>query len=126
MLRLFSRRGKFSTGEHVGVEYAAIPRLEIPDLAREYIAAMETEESAQWCKCLWRIHPDDVNIAMGDCRECGQAYTADIHNFPAEKELDDGHSFRGVRKKRIDDHPECPVHTKEGLLIHFVEWVTKR
>ena len=45
----------------------------IPDYVNDYTMALEVEESKEWCKCEWIIHPDDVNISAGMCRKCGLA-----------------------------------------------------
>lgn len=85
----------------------------------EYVGMLETEESAVWCKCVWRVHPDDQNVKPGNCRDCGAAKNVHI--------VGEGfHRFAGIRRVRIDTHPACPVHTKEGLIIGFLEWMTKR
>ncbi len=87
----------------------------IPHLVNTYVAKLETEESAEWCKCLWRIHPDDVKIRVGHCRICNEAKKHPIHA---------NHNFAGIRRVRVDNHPLCPVHTKEGLIVGFVEWLS--
>lgn len=70
---------------------------ELPDLVREYIQAIETEPTEKHCLCTWRIHDDDVEKPEGT-----------------------------RRKVRIDEHAQCRVHTKEGLLIGFFPWVAER
>ncbi len=109
------------SGEPAEHEFVAIPRHDIPELAESYFRAMETEESAAWCKCLWRIHPDDQGIKPGTCRECGATAASGVHSGKSKPEYN--HAFRGIRRAKVDDHPECPVHTKEGMLIYFFEWV---
>lgn len=92
----------------------------LPHLVNTYVAQLETEESAKWCKCLWRVHPDDQGIKPGHCRGCGESRKDKIH----QPMNDQSHPFYGVRKVRVDDHPLCPVHTKEGLIVGFVEWLS--
>jgi hypothetical protein len=79
------------------VAYISIPALDVPKLAAAYAEAMESQETDEWCRCEWIIHPDD-------------------HDKPKGKR----------RKRRADTAPDCPVHTKEGLLIYFFEWVFTR
>ena len=81
----------------VPCEYISLPALDIPGLVVEYIAAMETQETDDWCRCEWIIHPDDVDLPKGK-----------------------------RRKRRGDEAWDCPVHTKEGFLIYFFEWVFAR
>lgn len=81
----------------VPCEYISIPALDIPKLAVQYIEAIETQRTDDWCRCEWIIHPDDVNLPKGK-----------------------------RRKRRGDQADDCPVHTKEGFLIYFFEWVFTR
>jgi len=81
----------------VPCEYISIPALDIPRLAEQYAQAMESEKTDDWCRCEWIIHPDDVDKPKGS-----------------------------RRKRRGDQAPDCPVHTKEGMLIYFFEWVFTR
>ena len=85
----------------------------------EFVAKLETEESATWCKCLWRVHPDDQHVKGNCCRECDRPISDIAHK---DIGADDYHLPRGIRKIRADEHHLCPVHTKEGLLYAFVEW----
>lgn len=106
--------------------YISIPALDIPGLADAYIAAMETQNTNDWCRCEWIIHPDDVNVSANHCRECGEKKEHDVH-FSQYGEHDFmRHYFRGKRMRRGDQAPDCPVHTKEGLIIYFFEWVFTR
>jgi hypothetical protein len=140
MLKLFGRKNPPRYSEELGhvirevppankivrpdTEFIAVPKQDIEYLVNKYVAAMETEESADWCKCLWAVHPDDQELKKGACRECGATKDSSIHK-PSElewqSELD--HQFRGIRKRRVDDHPYCPVHTREGMVSYFFEWV---
>lgn len=107
---------KYNTGGPVTArEFIGIPVATLLRDVTEFVGKLETEESAKWCKCLWRIHPDDQWVPERGCRICG-----DKHKHHTE-----GHQFRGVRKVQIDNHPNCPVHTKEGLIIGFIEWAEK-
>lgn len=95
----------------------------IPHLVNTYVGLLETEESADWCKCVWRIHPDDQDAKPGRCRKCNLAPASVVHNG-ASPIPENNHPFAGIRRVRVDNHPMCPVHTKEGLIAGFVEWLT--
>lgn len=97
-------------------QYFSLPADTLERDAAAFVALLETEESASWCLCLWRVHPDDQGVRLGHCRKCNE----DKKNHT----LKCGHSFAGIRKLRVDDHPTCPVHTREGLLAAFVRWNT--
>lgn len=58
----------------------------------DYLKAIEQKPTLEICKCLWRFHPDDL-----------------------EKEE------AKRRRVRVDTHPICPLHTREGLVITFIE-----
>jgi len=81
----------------VPCEYISLPALDIPKLAQAYIAGMEAEKTDDWCRCEWIVHPDDVDKPKGS-----------------------------RRKRRGDLAWDCPLHTKEGFLIYFFEWVFTR
>lgn len=104
-------------GGDTPTDYISLPLKDIPELVTRYVMAVETQETDEWCRCEWIIHPDDLLIVDYRCRECNRSRDDAIH-------LD--HQFRGKRKRRGDQHPECPVHTKEGFLLYFFEWVFTR
>lgn len=105
-------------------EFISVPNRDILPLVEKYIAAMETEESAEWCRCEWIIHPDDTEIDRGNCRECNMPKKAAVHQpDKLEWQSDRDHPFRGIRKRRGDQDPTCPVHTREGMVIYFFEWI---
>lgn len=136
-----------------GVEYIAIPKVEIDDLVNKYVLALETEVTNKWCKCEWIIHPEDVNLDVHNCAGCGHPRL--LHNKPTiqignnlpacTKIINNHHDESPIpqksfaedclckgwvdpprrRMRRGDTHPECPVHTKEGFLLGFFEWVFK-
>jgi hypothetical protein len=101
------------------IDWLALPKRDVPELVARYIAAMETEESAEWCRCLWAVHPDDQEIKKGHCRECNQPQKADVHTVNADPDV---HKFKGKRMRKADEHPQCPVHTREGMVMYFLEW----
>lgn len=88
---------------------------DIPAQLRGYVHALEIGESTRWCKCLWAAHPDDVLIKPGHCRLCSLS--------KGKHSTDTNHVFTGVRRRKIDTHPECPVHTREGLILGFIDWL---
>jgi len=91
----------------------------VPALVSEWISLIETETTERMCKCKWSIHPDDVNVSEGCCRIC--ANDRDDHEGPNAADHD--HEFKGRRKMRDQiEHPECPVHSKSGLILGFLEW----
>lgn len=108
-------------------ELVSIAKGDIRKLVFKYIGQMETEVSEDWCKCLWAYHPDDQEVKSGACRLCGASRKSPVHDqASAEVETNPEwyHRFEGKRKRRVDDHPECPVHTREGMVMHFFEWVS--
>lgn len=115
-----------SLSDRTPATYMAIPERDIPQLVARYVAAMETEKTDQWCRCEWKTHPDDIKIAPGNCRDCNRPAKGHSRPLDASDEVDGVHHFRGKRMKRGDQAWDCPVHTKEGLLLYFFEWVYKQ
>src|SRR5687768_8517087 len=97
-----------------------IPLDSIPALAATYVTAIETGESAEWCRCEWIIHPDDMNVKDGACRFCAAKRDAVVH---AENTPDFTHKFLGKRMRRGELALDCPAHTKEGFLLYFFQWM---
>ena len=60
----------------------------------QYITAIETGKSDDLCQCQWIIHPDDVDLPKGK-----------------------------RRKARGTVSFLCPVHTREGFLVGFLDWM---
>lgn len=106
-------------------EFISIPSMDIPALAEKYVSAMETEESADWCRCEWHIHPDDIGTTKGACRICNNKDRKALGHteMPDHPGHYYDHKFAGVRKRRGDEAPDCPVHTREGMIIYFFEWI---
>lgn len=102
-------------------DYLALSLKDLPGLAANYVAAMETEASEKWCRCEWIIHPDDIDVKPGHCRLCGEKAGASLHSHPSDPDFK--HSYRGMRKRRGEHDGTCPVHTKEGFLVYFHQWV---
>jgi hypothetical protein len=126
MLQLFRKKKTsktISVATGVDVEILSLPKFQIPSLVNQYIAAMETEVSDEWCKCPWIIHPDDQEVKKGTCRICGERKDRKVHDVDPEGLRLGVHKFTGKRMRRGDEHPECPVHTREGMVLYFFEWV---
>lgn len=104
--------------------YVSVPEGDIWEYAKEYALEIEKGETDKLCSCLWRIHPDDMRVKSGHCRECDEKQKHAIHS--ADPSHASVHVFRGIRKTRVDTDPRCPVHTKEGFLNYFFEWLKKQ
>lgn len=87
------------------------------DMVEQFVDALETGITEEWCLCKWRIHPDDQGGKIGHCVFCGMNRNGHVAK---------NHNYRGVRKVRVDDHPHCPLHTKEGLILKYLEWTEKQ
>jgi hypothetical protein len=111
--------GNFTPKTENSLETFTIPKAGIPELVKRYCAALEIGQTTDWCKCEWQIHPDDVAVPVGGCRNCGEDKSADYHH----EDNPEGHLFQGKRMRRKDNHPDCPVHTREGLVLGFFEWL---
>lgn len=74
-------------------EFLAFPVAKMAPLVKAYVAAIELERTDKWCRCEWKIHPDDMEKPEG--------------------------SRRRARGQQAWD---CPVHTKEGFLLYFFQW----
>ena len=94
----------------------------IPDYVTAYTTALETEETNRWCKCEWLVHPDDEKVLAGMCRICGRDRTSRNHHV----DNNDAHSFVGRRMRPGTPDLICPVHTKEGLILGFFEWIANQ
>lgn len=99
-------------------EYMALPVDKVPEAVKEYVAAIEAQRTNDWCKCFWAVHPDDENIPPSQCRRCG--YLRDDHTDTSEVTC---YNFQGRRMRKIEENPQCPVHTKEGFILGFFEWI---
>lgn len=133
--------------EDQATQYISLPVKDIVTLVNDYVAAMERQETDKWCRCEWFIHPDDTEVPDNACRECGVPQGDSVHGIPGTPQVVDfrcwvckrspdehegarhdfapieQHAFKGKRKRRGDQAIDCPVHTKEGFLIYFFEWV---
>lgn len=77
-------------------EWISIPVEKADEMIAAWIQHIETSLTAIICKCPWQIHPDDANKKTGR------------------------------RMRRMDTHPDCPQHTKEGLIKGFLSKAGKR
>lgn len=102
-------------------EYRKPPE-EMKDKVKAYVKFIETQPTTETCGCVWTTHPDDTEVKPGDCRVCGVPMTEHLETLEPGNE---NHKFAGRRTRLIDENPECPVHTKEGFLLGFFEWVKK-
>lgn len=108
-------------GDLPGIIHFSIPMKQIPELVTKYCAALETGKTLDWCNCEWAVHPHDIDIEEGVCRTCG-AIESSHGNFIAG-ELPLGHYYKSRRMRLKEVNPQCPVHTKEGLILGFYNWV---
>lgn len=61
-----------------------------------YIRALQTSATREHCTCEWVMHPDDTDK-------------------PAEKQ----------RLRILEENQFCPVHTFEGRMVGFFDWMTE-
>ena len=105
-------------------KYLSLPLVDMPELATAYVQAMETAKTDEWCRCEWLIHPDDEKVNRGRCRQCGEKQDTEVHHgLPEDIETGMSHRYQGIRMRKGDQAWDCPVHTREGFLLYFFEWV---
>jgi len=100
-------------------------------LVEEYVAKMETERTNEWCKCEWIIHPEDVELDTENCAECHHPNLVHMSGFDPyctkqDHQMCDCAGWVDPPKRRMRRgtlHDQCPVHTKEGFILGFFEWV---
>jgi hypothetical protein len=111
------------------VEWLSLPKHEIPEKVKEFVRLVETGTTKEWCRCLWEVHRDHVEIPEGMCTHCREPREHKYHNggpVLTQADVDEGyHSFRGRGVRIKETRPECPVHVKEGLILGFFEWMFK-
>lgn len=98
----------------------SIPLDGLTDKAAEFASIVRKGLSAEWCKCVWTLHPEDTDVPEGKCRECLGAQDEVVHS-PNSDEFH--HSYRGRRKRMVQEHPLCPAHTAGGLVLGFLQWL---
>lgn len=98
----------------VSSPYADNPVLmEISAWAQEYISKLEVELTEDMCLCEWIYRdgkPKQVEVTSIQKASKG------------EHEYLPGPTPR--LRARSTEHPECPVHTRRGLLVGFYQWAT--
>lgn len=114
----------------IGDEYYSLPITDIPVLAAEYIKWLELATTKEACTCEWIIHPDDLKIRADHCRIC--QHPRSDHQDPELSEDDSEVVCQQVecrcirymprRLRRGEASLDCPVHTREGLVIGFFQW----
>jgi len=108
-------------------EWLSLAKSHIPQAVTEYIHLLETGETRKWCKCPWIVHPDDANVPEGVCVHCGKDQDDNYHDvgaiIPSDVVEMGWHRFQGrrIRRDHNNQHAQCPVHTKEGLILGFFE-----
>lgn len=124
-------------------EFYSLPVDKLPDMVIEYVSAMETQRTNDWCKCQWILHPEDVDLDIHNCGRCHHPRALHTEMEGMEgctkqfgESVESGEPWIECRcegwvdppKRRMrrgDNHPLCPVHTKEGFLIGFFNWLYK-
>lgn len=110
----------------------------LSDKVSEYVSEMETQRTNDWCHCEWIVHPDDKELDVYNCANCHHPHT--LHMSGPDSYCTKEGNFIDVaacdctqwvdppkrRMRRGQTHPECPVHTKEGFLVHFFRWAWER
>lgn len=76
--------------EGVSTKWYSLPEVQLEELVRKWVDYVETAPTSQVCLCEWITHPDDEHL-------------------PIPKQ----------RRKKVVEHPRCPVHTKMGYLLGF-------
>jgi hypothetical protein len=79
-----------------GIWYLAVPMTDLTTHVLRYVDGIETGQTKDWCRCVWKFHPDDMDKPEGS-----------------------------RRKRRMDDDLTCPIHSKEGFLLGFFDWLEK-
>lgn len=109
------------------VEFLSIPKREIPATAAKYVNLVETGVTKEWCTCLWEVHRDHVKIPEDHCVHCGEHRDHGNHNggpVLTQSDVDEGfHTFGGRAVRLKEMSLTCPVHTKEGLILGYFEWM---
>lgn len=75
-----------------GEKYLYVNMSTVVDDLTAYVKSLETEETTKHCKCEWIVHPDDIRKPEGQAR----------------------------RIRKGEATLDCPVHTKEGFLLGFL------
>lgn len=107
-------------------EFISIPLEGLTESVAAYVTHIKTGNTADVCKCVWAHHPDDVDVPEGHCRACSGTPDAaehmDIADIPPVDYTPAKHAFRGRRRRHVQEHPLCPVHTAVGQILGFLHW----
>lgn len=115
--------------------YLALSKANIPNLVKGYLAYLAETPTQEVCKCVWAVHPDDVDLdteadvcRMCECRAVDhpQEYPTEYtHNGRTVSKTMVCNTFKPRRKRvhKLDDHPECPMHTESGRILGFFEYL---
>lgn len=111
-------------------EFISLPLAGLATKVQQYVSERQKGETAKWCKCVWVSHPDDEQVGEGECRLCLETADRPVHMLSLEdkstedeaEEAPEKHRFRGRRLRLMQDHPLCPVHTAEGMILGFIAW----
>lgn len=76
----------------------------VSEWADEYVSYLEVELTEKACLCKW-IYRDAEPIPN---------ITDDVDHTAAPR-----------LRTRSHEHPECPVHTRRGLVVGFFQWASK-
>jgi hypothetical protein len=89
---------------------------EISKWAEEYVNKLEVELTEKACLCQWFYRdgaPKQIDVTSQQAASEGK------------KEYLPGPTSPTPRlRARSHEHPECPVHTRRGLLVGFYQWAT--
>jgi len=113
-------------------ETVTIQKADLMSLVGRYVTKLETQTTDKMCKCPWVAHPDDIELGAFQCRTC--THDRGAHN---QTLLENGYTsctvfncecaeYRARRIRKVEVSLECPVHSREGFLLTFFDWITAR
>lgn len=85
----------FKLEDFAGEKYLFIDMSTVVDSLTDYVKSLETDVTTKHCKCEWIVHPDDVRKPESQAR----------------------------RIRKGEATLDCPVHTKEGFLLGFLNYM---
>lgn len=80
-----------------GRSFVEMDEAELLESVGRYVKHIEISKTTDTCKCITEIHPDDANIEKGKAR----------------------------RMRVIEMALDCPVHTREGFLLGYFEFMKR-
>lgn len=97
-------------------DHATERLLSLPDTSGTFTGVFNKGPDMEW-----------IGIPKSVLPELVKAYVLRVETDPTEKrclcpwqEVD---TPKGKRKVKLNDHPDCSVHTKEGFIKGFFDWV---